>query len=128
MSQKRGATSYSKSSKRVKIRTGIQRKETRSEPVSRPPPGPQQLRAQLGRTHAALFCIRRDTNTSIMPEIGFEERDLFTFEDNDNDGWLDIPPGEEGMFMSNAGGERDIYEEILELSNGKRCARPLCLA
>jgi hypothetical protein len=46
-----------------------------------------------------------------------------------DDGWVDdengsfgqsMPPGEEGMFMSHAGGEDEVYRDILETFVSKR--------
>lgn len=64
--------------------------------------------------------------------MSFESRDVVLGEDiamgepsgssGDADGWEDLdgftalPPGEEGMFMSNAGGEEQIVQEMIEYS------------
>jgi hypothetical protein len=45
--------------------------------------------------------------------------ELSTSAENDDawediDGFHTLPPGEEGMFMSNAGGEGDVFHEIID--------------
>jgi hypothetical protein len=65
-----------------------------------------------------------------LTELSFENRDAILDSDvamdglddaaGDEETWAEmdglraIPPGEEGMFMSNAGGDNDVFFEILD--------------
>jgi hypothetical protein len=40
--------------------------------------------------------------------------------EEDMEGLLTVPPGEEGMFMSHAGGEDDIFQEIISYAIPKK--------
>lgn len=53
--------------------------------------------------------------------LNFKERDLLGLGTDAADGFFDVPFGEEAMFLSNAGGEDDILQDILDNVRGKKC-------
>ena len=51
------------------------------------------------------------------PGLSFEERELLL---DDADVLDSMPPGEEGMFMSNAGSIDEVYDDVLDQFHPKR--------